>query len=121
MPIKFEVGNISVVKFVSRTIVDNFLVHFMITITDWPYSDIFSIPDHKVIMYFFATNFHRQLGTKISSCISLQWWSAPFVPLLFCLQCYKLLPTVFNCLHFEIVGSTMIQSSWLSMYDYTVP
>ena len=41
MPVKFEVG-IPVAKFASRTIVVSFLVHFIITIIDWLYSDIFS-------------------------------------------------------------------------------
>ena len=61
MPTKFEVGNILIAKFVSRTIVDSFLTHFIIIIIDWPYSDTFSFPDHKVIMYVLNTNFHKQL------------------------------------------------------------
>ena len=56
MPIKFGVGNIPVAKFVSRTIVDSFLAHFIITISDLPYSDILSSTDHKVIMHVLDTN-----------------------------------------------------------------
>ena len=41
---KFEVG-ISVAKFVSRTIVDSFLAHFIITVIDWLYSDYSLITD----------------------------------------------------------------------------
>ena len=35
--IKFEIGKIPVAKFVSRTIVNSFLAHFIITISDLPY------------------------------------------------------------------------------------
>ena len=61
-PKKFEVRNILVAKFVSRTIVDSFLAHLIITISDLPYSNISTSTDHKVIiMYVLTTNFHRQL------------------------------------------------------------
>ena len=45
MPITFEVGNIPVAKF---AIVDSFLAHFIITISDLPYSDILSSTDNHV-------------------------------------------------------------------------
>ena len=64
MPIKFEVGNIPVAKLLSRTIVDSFVAYFIITISDFPYSDILLSIDHKVIMYVLTTNFHRQLVHK---------------------------------------------------------
>ena len=51
MPIKFAVGNIPVAKFVSRTIVDSFLAHFIITISDLPYSDILLLVLKGIIGY----------------------------------------------------------------------
>ena len=86
MPLKFEVGNISVAKFVSITIIDSFVVHFIITISNLPYSDILSSIDHKVIMYVLTTNFHRQLVHEDLPYSSLEWLSGPFAHLLLCLQ-----------------------------------
>ena len=104
MPIKFEVGNIPVAKFVSRTIVDSFIAYFIITISDLTYSGILSSTDHEVIVYVLTTNFHRELVHKKSL------HTSPFY-----LQCYKLLPIVFNCLCFEITGITVIQSSYVAI------
>ena len=63
MLIKFEVGNIPVAKykFVSRSIVDSFLAHFIITIMISHILRYIPTADHKVIMYIVTTNFHRQL------------------------------------------------------------
>ena len=53
MPIKFGVGNIPVAKFVSRTIVDSFLTHFIITISDLSYSDILLSTDNHVCSHHY--------------------------------------------------------------------
>ena len=73
MPIKFEVG-IPVAKFVSRTIVDSFLAHFIITVIDWLYSD-----------YILFTNFHRQLVHEHLSMhfSTMVVWTTCISPLLF--------------------------------------
>ena len=67
MPIKFEVGNIPVAKFVSRTVVDSFLAHFMITISDLPYSDILLSTDNHVCSHT------GSWCMKISPYTSLEW------------------------------------------------
>ena len=55
MLIKFVVGNIPVAKFVSRTIVDSFIAHFIISISGLPYSDVLlSTKNHVCSHHYFS-------------------------------------------------------------------
>ena len=84
--VTFEVSNIPVAKFLSRTIVNSFLAHFIIANYWLSHSDIVSSPDHKVISC--VCMFSLLIFTGSSSCTytSIGWWSFCDV-MNYCLLC----------------------------------
>ena len=72
MPIKFGVGNIPVAKFVSRTIVDSFLAHFIITISHYSHAYSDNIVIHRQSCMFSPLIVTGSWCMKISPYISLE-------------------------------------------------